>query len=176
MAYALPSDCYSRKDTRILADLVLDNDARAGDINNVPLMQAALDISQPLLDILEDASGVINSFTLQGQRYSVADLQGLTGDDKAFLVWLTVSLAFGMLVLRRGNVKEQDLPPEYKQALEALQRLKEGGEVFNVQAALDAGIPASYFPALVSYPTLNLFRDYASRYFPSRRQQNNVSH
>jgi phage gp36-like protein len=161
MAYITPAEMLKRFDVRILGDLVSDSGVRvsATSLLSDPNLQAALD----------DASGQINAAILVAQRYTPSQLSALTGVDAAFLYWLTATLAYGRLRLRRG-VKADELP-EYKDALEMLQALRDGARVFNVLANEEDGNPTFGFPSLTTYAYVNLMRDYAYRYFPRRRYQ-----
>lgn len=170
-SYAAPSDLYSRYDTRILADLVNDDDTRLGSNTSVSLMQAALATNQVILNMLADATGLVNSACLVGERYSVANLQALTDVDQQYLIRVVCDLAFGMLAIRRG-VFQPDRYPQYLEANETLVRLRQGEAIFNVGGEGAAGVANGEFPAITSYATLNLMRDYSTpSFFPIRRIQ-----
>jgi hypothetical protein len=170
-SYGQPADLYARYDTRILADMVNDDDTRLGSNTSVAAMQAALNTNQVILDVLADASGVINSACLVGQRYTVPHLQALTDVDQQFLVRLTCDLAWGLLALRRG-VFTPDRYPQYLEGQETLVRLRQGDAVFNILVNEQAGVANGEFPSVQSYATLNLMRDYSTpRFFCTRRIQ-----
>ena len=160
MAYATPSDFLSRYDARTTGDLVGDIDQR--------LSPTQLLTNANLITALSNASGQMNSAALFSERYTVQQLQALTGDDLAFLVGLTCDLAFGRLNVRRGNDPKK--LPTYQEALELLDMLRKGSEIFNVPGI--QGVQASEFPSYSTYQNVNLLRDATlSRFFPIRRQQ-----
>lgn len=161
MSYAQPSDMLLRYDQRVLGDLCGDAGQRIP--SDLLLTNATL---QAMLD---DGSSTINAAALVGNRYAVADLDGLTGDDRAYLIRLNCDLAYGMLRYRRGL--ETESVPQYQQALTTLDQLRDGERVFNVQATLDAGDATAEFPSMTTISQVNLARDYAAKLFPARRTQ-----
>jgi phage gp36-like protein len=134
MSYATPADIQARYDVRRLGDLVRDDGTRAtpSQLSSDANLQAALN----------DADGVVNAAVLQGQRYKVADLQSLTGNDQQFLIRICCDLAYGHLLARRGYTSDemQKLAPRYTLAIKTLEQLSRGNLVFNVAANLAAGI------------------------------------
>jgi hypothetical protein len=176
-AYAAPADMVGsngntgRYDTRIIAQLVMDSNIPAGDDFNVSLMQGALANNTALLDTLYDASGIINSYVTRGQYYSVANLQALTDVDQQFLVRITCSLAYGMLLMRRGSIPQKELPVEYLEAKQTLEDLAEGKQVFNYLPAQEAGVMTAAnanLPTAVSIGQ-RTFAQYATPgYYPRR--------
>lgn len=161
MSYATISDLTNAYRTNNLLDLVTDGSSPR------PSTLAGNTVAQAMLD---QASGMVNAAALMGQRYSVADLVGLTGVDQAFLTMITVHLAYGLLLKRIG--KGESLPAEYGEAKDLLERLRTGEQVFDVVTAVDAGVNVSGYPSFGTYTTVNLLRDAASRAYPVRRQQN----
>lgn len=162
MAYASPAIMLTYYDNRILGDL-------CSDVNGVRVSPAALLTDPNLAQALSTGAGQINAAVLVAQRYTVAELQALTGDDAALLQWLNSALAYCRLRSRRG-VKLDDIT-DCKDAANMLAALEAGTAVFNIFANQEAGIPESGFPAAVIYAQTNLMRDYANRYFPVRRYQ-----
>lgn len=162
MSYGQISDLTARFDQRLLGDLVSDGNVRVTNLTGNVNAQAALD----------SASGQINSAVLKGERYTVLDLQQLTGVDQAFLIDLTCNLAFLKLRIRRGMPIEGF--PYLDQALATLEALGTGAAVFNVAAVLEAGVPIDEFPSMQYWSRLNLLRDRATPgYFSIRRYQQN---
>jgi phage gp36-like protein len=162
VSYAQISDIQLKFDQRLLGDLASDGNVRVTNLTGNPVIQSALDA----------ASGQINSAILKGERYTVADLQALTGVDAAFLIDLTCNLAFLKLRIRRGM--PIDGFPYLDQALATLEALGTGQAVFNVPAVLEAGVPIDEFPSMQYWARLNLLRDRATPgYFSIRRYQQN---
>lgn len=161
MSYAIPSDLLARYDVNTVGDLVNDNNQR-----QTPT-QLATNVN--LLTALSNAAGVINSAALFSERYTVAQLQALTGDDLAFLVGINCDIAMGRLALRRSNDPAKF--PAYVEAMELLEHLRTGHNIFNVPGI--QGVTASEFPSFTTYSQVNLLRDAClNRYFPIRRFQN----
>jgi phage gp36-like protein len=160
MSYATTADLLKRVDSRVLGDLVSDSNVRVDPTSLLTdaNIQAALD----------DASGLINSAVLVSEKYQPSDLAGLTGVDQAYLLRLTCNLAYGLLVLRRGQSVEK--LEQYQEALKTLEMLRSGERVFAVAANEEAGLPQAQFPSAAVYQNLDLMRD-KSKVFPTRRSQ-----
>jgi phage gp36-like protein len=156
MAYADPADMKKRYDHRRLGQLVKDDGTQA--------TEAALDADDNLLECIDDACGMVNSYALRGGRYTVEDLEALTGVDLKFLKRLVCDLTYGLLVQRRGYTGSEldSLAPGYKTALAWLDKLAEGSLIFNDADAILAGKPhrvvLSYDRTLVS-STRRLYGD-----------------
>jgi hypothetical protein len=159
--YALPSDLLMYKDARTIGDL-------AGDLG-VRVTPSAILTNPNVLAALASSAGMINSAILIGNRYTILELQALTGDDFAFLVRINCDLAFGILIGRRGNSPEQD--PDYKEAKMLLEMMRDGKAIFNVPGDVAVGTPAPTFPSFINYARLGLLRDRARPLFPRRRYQ-----
>lgn len=135
MAYATPANMKSRYDSRRLGDLVKDDGTRAS--------ESALDTDPVLAELLEDASAIIDSHVLRGDRYLQADLDALAGKDLKLLVRLTCDLAYGLLVQRRGYTASEtaSLAPAFASAMTYLDRLAGGELIFDVERVRQAGLP-----------------------------------
>lgn len=132
MAYATPQDLLNRYDARRIADLVSDSGQRTLAPQSSPVVAACLD----------DASGAVDAACRVAQRYTSADLAGLTGNANALLVRLVCDLAFGMLVARRGYTANDAavMAPREKSALEMLEALRRGERIFSGEEQADAGV------------------------------------
>jgi len=162
MAYTTASQAMALIDNRLLGDLVSDSGQR--------VTPSGLLTDPNLATALSTAAGQINSAALVGQRYTVAELKALTGDDAAFLVMLNTWLAFGILCSRRGRDAKEH--PEYVKATEMLETLKTGEAVFNVAADVSVGTAQTSFPSFADYATVNSLRERTGHYFPVRPVQN----
>lgn len=162
MSYSSPSDILARYDSRSLGDLCSDSGTR--------LTPTQLLTDTNLQAALDDASGLVNSAAVYGQRYTPAELAALTDVDLALLKRLVCDLAFAYLVGRRGN--DPEAYQSTKQAQDMLERIKQGQRLFAVPGEIAAGLEDINFPSIVDYTTINLLRDATlNRYYPTRRQQ-----
>lgn len=162
MSYATPTDLLKRYDARVCGDVCSDSGSRlsqadiAGDTN----VQTALD----------DASGLINTYTLIGNRYTIEELTNLTDVDQATLIRLCCDLAFAYLVQRRGL--DVNNYPQLQIAYESLARLRDGGTIFNVAADVEKGQVTASFPSISQVYNLNLAVTAATpRFFGAYRPQ-----
>lgn len=165
MSYAAPADLLKRYDARTLGELVSDSGTRVSAANLLTdaNLQAALD----------DASGEIDAHVLQGQRYTTAMLAALTGNSLAYLKRICCAVAMALLWERRPyNDADEQVAAEQAalQARKALERLKQGHEVFDIEAVKDAGLPSTSVPSRVTLDNLNLATDQARGHFYPRRR------
>jgi phage gp36-like protein len=160
-SYATGTDFLKRFDARTTGDLCSD------DGNRVP---PALLLTDPnLLAALSDASGVINSAIFQGNRYQASDIAQLTDVDLSLLIRLCCNLAFGLLMMRRGN--DVTGVPQYQEALRVLEQLKKGERIFNIQSAKDAGTGQAEFLSPIAKQNTNLIVNAAAPFFATDRFQ-----
>ena len=101
-AYAEPSDLVNRLELPTIQRLISD------DGQDVPAEDLATD--DKLLAALEDASGDVEAAMLVGKRYSVEDLEGLTGNSLATLKRITCTIALAYLLERRPTVHLEQAP------------------------------------------------------------------
>lgn len=161
MPYATPSQALTYLDARAVGDLVNDTGVRVfpSDLLTNPVFLAAL----------STAAGQINAAALVGERYTILELQSLTGDDAAYLQMINSWLALGVLCARRGRDAKEHV--EYVNALTILDQLREGSAIFNVAADVSAGIPQTNFVSSQTYSTVNSLRTRTPHYFPQRVPQ-----
>lgn len=162
MSYASPSQMLERYDARTLGDIVSDVGGR--------VTSAALLTDTNLQAALDDASGEIESALYQARRYSAADLAALTGNSLKLLVRLTCQIAFGHLWERRPWSDDEQRERAIERADKALERLRKGEHVFDLDGPKDAGLPDVAQPTISSIESLSLTVDEARRgYYPARR-------
>jgi hypothetical protein len=163
MAYATPTNLLSYIDARLIGDLALDTGVRLTptQILTDPNVAAAL----------SSGAGEINSCVLVGQRYTVAQLNALTGDDAALLQMLNSWLAYGILCSRRGRDPKER--PEYVQTQETLKQISQGAELFNTPQG-QSGLPQTNFMTAAQWQSVNTIRSATPQLFPVRRQQQAV--
>lgn len=165
MAYATSADLCLRFDERILQDLCRDDGERETDLSGNDVITTSL----------SSASGILNAACLQGERYSVSDLEGLTSDSAAFLKTLVCDLAFIVLWQRKPYPQYSDQVKQIQERSEEwLDRLRGGAWVFNLDAAKDAGNPEVETVTISAIRQQNLFVEQArGNYFPNRRTNRN---
>lgn len=132
MAYATAQNLLDRYDARRIADLVSDSGTRTLAPQSSPVLLACLD----------DASGEVDAACRVAQRYTSADLSGLTGNANALLVRLVCDLAYGMLVARRGYAANDNavMAPREKIAFDMLEALRRGERIFSGEDQAEAGV------------------------------------
>lgn len=93
--------------------------------------------------LLLAASGELEGACFVGKRYTTEDLAALTGSGAARLQKLVADLAFWTLAQRRQpGSADPDQVPGAKQALEELDRLRNGERIFPTSEAANAGLPS----------------------------------
>lgn len=157
--YAMPADIREAHDFRQCGDFTNDDGTRE-------TTAAAFDASAKVNTALMKASGMIESACLKGERYTVADLQGLSGAGRYFLVDVCVELAWWKINERRFAGKP--LPPETLWAFSVLEELGSGAKILSVQEAATAGRQDSDFMTAADYANLGLASYQARRMFGRR--------
>lgn len=151
MPYITPGDLVLRYDRRRVAELLSDNDAS-------PVDPLALPGNVSLLAIINDACGEVNASVTVGNKYTIDNLNELTGADQSFLKRLVSNLVWGKLLLFKGlgNADIAKQAPGYTEAQKILAELSNGSMVFGTQANRDAGLPAFAIPdrKLTNSPSL----------------------
>lgn len=165
MAYATSADLLLRKDQREVSDLVSDN----GD----PVAESALSADTKLTAALSGASGEVNAALLVGGRYTVAQLEALTGDALAYLKDIVCELAMYRLHRRRPDYDLKALE-YYTQLRETyLGMLRSGQDVFNIEAHILASLPEVDGPTTLGLRDLNLIRTRCHNFYPPLRLPEN---
>ena len=159
MAYATYSDMEDRFDTNVLKDLVSDTGTAATTLSGNARIEAAL----------ADASGLINTaLSVPASAYTIAELEGLTGDDLAYLKRLICGLAMGYLLGRRPEKYGADFKEITDRAHDVLLQIRKGELVFNVETSKTAGLPETGGMTHTEYQDLNLWRDRVKHFYPTR--------
>ena len=164
-AFATATDMIARYDSRTLGDLVADDGAR------VP--EGALASDSKMTAALNSATGELKAALLQGERYTVTELESLTAESQAFLVDLTCRVAFWRLWSRKPYSQSFDgvrqvAKSEYTDALEML---RTGAHVFELDDQIQAGHPKVDTITRAEIREHNLVVDIArnGRFYPRRR-------
>jgi phage gp36-like protein len=164
-AYATPSQLIDRYDVRTIGQLVSDN--------GIQVSRQDLEANTKVLAALADASGEIEASVLQAKRYTTADLAGLTGNSANHLTRITCVIAFGFLWERRPYADDDDengRGKAEKRARLALESLRKGQTIFDVDEVKEAGLPAVNEPSIQRIQQQNLPVDQArGHYYPRRR-------
>lgn len=155
-------------DWQQVADLVRDGNGPR------PQRAALLDPNQPsgaiLAGLLGSATGQLNSAALIGNRYTPDDLAALTDAGLLYLQKIVADLAYWQLAQRRQPMSANpDSVPGAREALETLEKLKNGERVFAFAETADAGLPEVVVPRVTSGPQTVR---YASRLFGSHGNGN----
>lgn len=136
VSYCSPAAFLQRFDVRTIGDWLGDQGLRLDP--TLALTSATLGA------LLQEASGELESRTLRGNRYQVADLQALMvagGNGAAYLAGIvggwTVYLAWRR---RIRQYAEQDLPVAAQQSVEAMTALQEGEQVLPFAEAAQSGL------------------------------------
>jgi phage gp36-like protein len=165
MAYATSADLLVRKDAREVGCLVADNDDRVA--------ESLLSSDAKVTAALSGASGEVNAALLTGGRYTVAQLESLTGDALAYLKDIVCELAMYRLYRRRPDIS-RDALEYYAQLRETLLgMLRSGQDVFNLDSQIDATLPEVDGPTTLGIVRLNLIRDRAHGFYPARHMPDN---
>jgi phage gp36-like protein len=125
-SFADPADLIVHYDSRRVCQLASDN--------NAPIAVGDIDTDPVVLAMLARATETILSHVRKGDKYSEEELQALadSATSGAMLTGLTCDLAFAYLVMRRGTgASDLDrLSPHYRMALQTLEDIAAGSEVF----------------------------------------------
>lgn len=139
--------------------------ARLGNDDN---MDSVVDATNEILTAaLEDASGEIVSATLNGRRYTIAQLEALSISEDGNLVRLTCDLAVYFALTRRASGIPEALADRMKKAIGDLQDLRDGQTIFPTGDADDAGLPMANVINASRRARLGMVSD--QPYFPGRR-------
>lgn len=160
-SYASGADLLARFDARTLGDLVSDSGTRVA--------SGSLAADTNIVAALADASGEVEAALLMGERYSVANLEGLTGNSLALLKRITCDCAMALLYGRRPEEAWADRRAAAEQVKAThLERLAKGDRVFNVEGIPEAGNPTIGGPTTVEITRLNFIRDQTQHFYPAR--------
>lgn len=163
-AFADSSDMVVRYDTRTLGDLCSDDGNRVAkdDLATSDIMTTAL----------SSATGEIKAATLRAERYTVAQLEALTGESQEYLKTLTCAVAFWRLWSRKPyNEKNSGQVQARTEFKEAMERIRSGDHIFEVAATAAAGTPnIDTITRAEIQNDWDLFVDNArGRFYPRRR-------
>lgn len=153
-----------RYDIRSVADLLSRDGTRIG--GTVPAT-ATVEADVNLIAALKSGSGMLESACTKGGRYTVADLESLTGNSLELLYSIVSDLTMARLIQSRPD-KRIPLPPAYQEALAWLDQLAEGERIFGIQEAMDAGRADHENEDAADVEARNLATYQADRFFGRR--------
>lgn len=160
-SYCTPAIFLEYYDARQVGDLVGDAGTRVS--------SASLLTDTNVQNALNWASGEIEAACLVADKYSVADLQALTGMSLARLQGLCADLAIWKLMQRR--LPQVQITEGYRAAQETLERLRLGERIFGLQEQADAGTPNTVIDTQSVIDTLNLSTTLSSRFWGNRAKE-----
>lgn len=162
-AYATPDDLTTRHDPVVIGELCGDEGAVVD--------PADLPTDTVCLAMLTDASGDVEAALRSANRYSVADLEALTGNSLAKLKRIVCTIAMAYLFERRPGLHVETAEAYLRRAHEYLDQLRSGANIFSIEDAVTVTNPTISGPTSYEYQTLNLLTDRMTGYFPSRKQR-----
>lgn len=166
-ALAISADMVKRYDARTLGDLCSD------DGNQVS--EQALVTNAKMTAALSTATGHFLAAVLRAERYTRNELEALTGDSKEYLKDLICQIAFWGLWRRKPYTDDQQRADAKAAADEALELMRTGAHVFDIDRQKDAGTPKVETVTRVEIENdWSLMVDQArGRFFPRRRTYKN---
>jgi len=159
-AYASVSDLITRRDKRIIGELIKDDDD--------PPTDAEILASSVLSALLVDASGQVEAAVLSGKRYQPADLEDLTGNSLGLLKKIVCTIVMADLYERRPGVHIEQAKAYTELARMYLEDLRTGKNLFNLSDHVNAANPDTTAPTVVDYTNLNLLPEQMIRHFQYR--------
>lgn len=165
MAYADGEDLTARYDIDLIGDLATDD--------RETLSRSSVATHPHVLTALEDASGEVEAALLAGGRYTVAQLQGLSGPAASHLKAIVCGLTMVALHERRPEaVDEKTIERLTKRATEAIRALKRGENVFGLEEHIEAGRTLLRGPSAIDITNRNgLASRMSGRYFPNTQSR-----
>lgn len=161
MAYDVDSDdLIARYDARDVCDLASDTGS--------PVLLADLSANAKVAAARDDALGDVESALVAGQRYTVAQLEGLTGTALAHFKRLVCGRTMYYLLCRRPAFDPDRLKAFDEWTETQLKRLRLGENVFNLDDQKDAGVIDHEFIEAADVSKIKLLRDRVQNTYPRR--------
>lgn len=169
-SYAQISDLLVRADIRAIADTLIDTGGRAGGTApTIATIMANPDAVLRMQTALNWASGEVEMACLVGNKYTVTDLQALTGMSLASLVGIVVDLAAWRLM--QGRYLTLAITELYRAANEKLQMLRDGARIFALSNQAAAGLPQNQFISQQTINMVDLSTTQARRFYGRRSKE-----
>jgi len=168
-AYVTAAEFIARFDKRIVGDLA--------SVDGNRVTASALESDERITTVLEDASGEVDAAVKVGNRYLTADLAGLTGNGLQYLKKIVSDIAFYLLIDRRvlNRVTADEAERRFMVYRAHLKDLRTGLQIFDVDAAKEAGLPLTDGPTTTEANNLNTMTSrvrghlYPTRMMPAGR-------
>lgn len=133
MAYADADDLVARFDAKVIGDMVADD--------GKTIAESDLGSDAKVTAALASGSGQLNAAVTRGNRYEIADLEALTGDDLAFLKDIVCKIAYVNLEARKQYTQANENTTAMREEYNIwLGHLSSGTWIFGVTSAKDAGV------------------------------------
>lgn len=159
--YATVADVITQCDVRTLGDFLSDTGTR--------LAQQEVEDSEFLIDALGQASGDLEAACMAGGRYTLADLQALTGNSRRILANVVVGLTLEQVFDRRPDRKPPGLGlRKVEKAHTRLESLRKGEWIFALKEQADAGRQSHRRETSYDVESRNLSTFIARRFFGRR--------
>ena len=149
LPYCTVGQFFDRFDWRTVGDILGDADKR---IDLGIMAQTGSPANTRLNNLLGEASGMVEAACLKANRYSVADLQGLTqpadvtagktSNAAQMLAGIVAGICMWLVWERRPErLANMQLPLRAQMAMNSLDALEKGEAIFGLQEVADAGNP-----------------------------------
>ncbi len=136
MSFSTPADLLDRVDAQIIGDLITDDDPDTG-LRDRPSREDIL-ASSIVQTALDDASGEIFSKLGKAKRYTIAQLQALTGSALSKLKRIECDIAVTYLFDRRVDSRNEEVAEKFeRRAKKALKLLQNGEDIFGLDDGTD---------------------------------------
>lgn len=168
-AWLVPADLLVTNDQRIVGQFLSDS--------ALELTEQQILASTKLIDasngILARAMGRVEAAALAGNRYSAADLAGLTGNRLAHLKEIGSIVAMAMLVGRRVGLHAEFAKESRELAEYYLDALRSGKDLFSLGngSVEEAAVPDTSEITYLDYRNVNTLADQCYGRFPDRSQR-----
>jgi phage gp36-like protein len=135
--YVTPADVLQRTDNRLIGDLCADA------ANPVRVAPADLPTNTTFVTAITDANGKFEAAALHDDRYTAADLQALMATPSLAASLVRQMVAALAILSLRGNrdMPGDDLSPREKEAVEWLDKIRDGQVILPFQESEDASLP-----------------------------------
>jgi phage gp36-like protein len=163
MSRATGDDLVKRYDIDMVGDLATDEREHL-DRDDVP--------SHPrVVAAMEDADGEIEAALLAGGQYTVADLNGLSGNALSHYKRIACSIGMAFLFEARPGFRPEVAEAIAKQSREHVQALRRGENVFGIPAVLSAGTLDYATVSVATIENRNTLPDRMPQFFPGANQR-----
>jgi len=162
--HATAADLIVRFDQNTIGDLLSDT--------GTPVAVAQFATNPKLVALLLASSGRLEAACLISKMYSVADLDGLTGNSLALKKSIVCDDVMSRLMGRRPEKFGRDYVKAIRDEVELyITMLRKGERIFDVETVEAAGLPTVDGPSTVDYTNMNLLPDRVKNYYPGRKQR-----